>query len=222
MRRLSRPAMLNERRISRAADVLLWVLFCVVLLVLIFDIVRASSFLIVEVKGNSMLDTLYGGERVGLDYRGGDIVYAVRGNDADRGEIVILDTTSSDAFDAGGGAVFTAPVIIKRLIAAEGDCVKCEKGIVYRKCAGGEYAPLDEPYAKGRTPDFAEVMVGENQIFFLGDNRANSADSEDIVNKGYALLTADAIVGVVHGWALAVKGATTWLENARAAILGLF
>lgn len=219
---IKRPAMLNAQKESRAASVIMYLLLALVLLVLVFDLVRAYCLIIVEVKGSSMLDTLYGGELVGGDYEGGDVVYAVRGNAAARGEIVIIDTTDSDAYNSDGSAVFTAQIIIKRLIAVGGDCVKCENGIVYLKEAGGEYFAINEPYAKGSTPDFPEVCVGEGQIFFLGDNRTNSADSEDIVRSGYSLLTADSIVGVVHDWAVSVKGITSWLEHARAAIYGIF
>lgn len=219
---ISRPAMLNERRESRASSVIMYLLLAFILLVLVFDLVRAYCLIVVEVKGSSMRDTLYGGELVGNDYEGGDIVYAVRGNAAERGEIVIIDTSGSDAYDPSGEAVFTAQIIIKRLIAVEGDCVKCENGIVYLKKQGGEYLALNEPYAKCRTPDFPEVCVGEGQIFFLGDNRMNSADSEDIVRSGYSLLNKESIVGVVHDWAVSVKGVTTWLENVRASIYGIF
>ncbi len=217
-----RPAMLNEKRESRASFVVLVVVFALLVILLVFDILRANFLLIVEVKGDSMRDTLYGGEFAGGDYEGGDIVYAVRGSDAERGEIVILDTTGSDAYDPAGGGVFSAQTIIKRIIALEGDCVKCEGGVVYRREAGGNYRALDEPYVRGRTPDFPEVRVGEGEIFFLGDNRANSADSEDIVKEGYGLLTTDAIVGVVPGWALSIKGFSTVWERFRSDVFGIF
>ena len=219
---IRRPAMLNERKESRAPFIVLCILFALVIVILIFDLLRAQFLLIVEVKGDSMRDTLYGGEMTGGDYAGGDIVYAVRGNDAERGDIVIIDTSQSAAYDPHGHAVFTAQTIIKRLIAVEGDCVKCENGIVWLKHAGGEYEALSEPYVKGVTPDFEEVYVGEGEIFFLGDNRARSADSEDIVNAHYALLHMEDIVGVVPAWAVSIKGFTTAWENFRAAIYGIF
>ena len=59
---IRRPAMLNERRESRASFIVLCVLFALVVIILIFDLLRMRYLLIVEVKGDSMLDTLYGGE----------------------------------------------------------------------------------------------------------------------------------------------------------------
>lgn len=155
---IRRPAMLNERKESRASFIVLCVIFVIVLIIVILDLLRIFCLMTIEIKGDSMLDTLYGGERVlvdgTVDYEGGDIVYAVRGNRAERGDIVIIDTTDSSAYDPDGHAVFTASIIVKRLIAVEGDCVKCEQGVVYLNRAGSGYAPLAESYVRGTTPDF--------------------------------------------------------------------
>lgn len=219
---IRRPAMLNERRESRASFIVLCVLFALVVIILIFDLLRMRYLLIVEVKGDSMLDTLYGGERVGADYEGGDIVYAVRGTSAARGDIVILDTSQSDAYDPYGHAVFTADTVIKRIIATQGDSVKCVGGVVWLKQAGGEYVALDEPYTRGVTPDFEEVVLDEGEIFFLGDNRTQSADSQDMVANGYELLTTDSILGIVPAWAVSIKELSTAWEGFRSALYSIF
>ena len=219
---IRRPAMLNERRESRASFIVLCVLFALVVIILIFDLLRMRYLLIVEVKGDSMLDTLYGGERVGADYEGGDIVYAVRGTSAARGDIVILDTSQSDAYDPYGHAVFTADTVIKRIIATQGDSVKCVGGVVWLKQVGGEYVALDEPYTRGVTPDFEEVVLDEGEIFFLGDNRTQSADSQDMVANGYELLTTDSILGIVPAWAVSIKEFSTAWEGFRSALYSIF
>lgn len=219
---IRRPAMLNERRESRASFIVLCVLFALVVIILIFDLLRMRYLLIVEVKGDSMLDTLYGGERVGADYEGGDIVYAVRGTSSARGDIVILDTSRSDAYDPYGHAVFTADTVIKRIIATQGDSVKCVGGVVWLKQAGGEYVALDEPYTRGVTPDFEEVVLDEGEIFFLGDNRTQSADSQDMVANGYELLTTDSILGIVPAWAVSIKEFSTAWEGFRSALYSIF
>ena len=219
---IRRPAMLNERRESRASFIVLCVLFALVVIILIFVLLRMRYLLIVEVKGDSMLDTLYGGERVGADYEGGDIVYAVRGTSAARGDIVILDTSQSDAYDPYGHAVFTADTVIKRIIATQGDSVKCVGGVVWLKQAGGEYVALDEPYTRGVTPDFEEVVLDEGEIFFLGDNRTQSADSQDMVANGYELLTTDSILGIVPAWAVSIKEFSTAWEGFRSALYSIF
>lgn len=219
---IRRPAMLNERRESRASFIVLCVLFALVVIILIFDLLRMRYLLIVEVKGDSMLDTLYGGERVGADYEGGDIVYAVRGTSSARGDIVILDTSQSDAYDPYGHAVFKADTVIKRIIATQGDSVKCVGGVVWLKQAGGEYVALDEPYTRGVTPDFEEVVLDEGEIFFLGDNRTQSADSQDMVANGYELLTTDSILGIVPAWAVSIKEFSTAWEGFRSALYSIF
>lgn len=195
-----RPRMLNERDEGGAFRIVVLVLLLILVIVLAFDLILKRFVYAVAVSGSSMEDTV----------SDGDVVYALRDFHAERGDIVIIDVSDDDEFSAG------TMNIIKRLIATEGDCVKCEAGIVYVKPSGGEYAALNEPYTKGRTPDFAEVRVGEGEIFFLGDHRDVSHDSTEVGTRPYT-----AIVGVVPDWAVSVKSFTTGLENFRAAFYGL-
>ena len=63
---------------------------------------------------------------------------------------------------------------IKRVIAVEGDVIRADDGTVFVN-----EEPVDEPYLPEgtQTSDFGRVRVGEDQIFVMGDNRANSDDS---------------------------------------------
>lgn len=61
--------------------------------------------------------------------------------------------------------------LVKRVIGLPGDTVELEGG---RVSVNG--VPLDEPYAQ-LDEDGGSFTVPEGQIFVLGDNRANSADS---------------------------------------------
>ena len=100
--------------------------------------------------------------------------------------------------------------------------MKCVGGVVWLKQAGGEYVALDEPYTRGVTPDFEEVVLDEGEIFFLGDNRTQSADSQDMVANGYELLTTDSILGIVPAWAVSIKELSTAWEGFRSALYSIF
>lgn len=221
---MQRPEMLNQRR--KKSPVFLSILTAILVLVsavVLLDSIRAMFMFTVEIKGSSMLNTFYGGERIDGDYRGGDIVYALKNFAAERGDVVIIDTSDSASFAGNGGTVFSSEIIIKRLIATEGDSVRCEHGVVYLKKPGEEYVALDEPYAITR-PDysFPEVTLSEGEIFFLGDNRPISLDSQEVVAYGYHLLTENSIIGVVPEWAISIKWFTTGWENFRSTINSFF
>lgn len=201
MKMIHRPRMLNEPRKSPAPYIAAAVVIVLLLAVLCLSFLRTLYTFAVVVSGSSMEDTV----------RDGDVVYALRSFTAERGDIIIIDVSGSDDFSAG------TENIIKRLIAKEGDTVKCENGVVYVRPAGGEYTALDEPYTKGVTPDFGEVTVGEGEIFFLGDHRNVSHDSTEVGTLRYS-----DIIGVVPDWAISIKGFTTGWENFRAALQNMF
>ena len=143
---------------------------------------------------------------------------------AERGDIVILDTTDNPGYTGNGGSVFSGQTIVKRLIAVEGDSVKCEGGVVYLREAGGEYRALDEPYACNMGSDyrFDEITLGEGEIFFLGDNRAVSQDAQELAAAGCPMFREEDILGVVPSWAVAVKQISTGWESIRGFFSSLF
>ena len=86
-----------------------------------------------------------------------------------------------------------------------------------------EYVCLDEPYAYYGTGvcDFGPYDVGENEIFFLGDNRMRSLDSrykEDLSHLEDSLYTEEDIYGVVPGWSIKYKRILRWLPGLHAGI----
>ena len=122
-------------------------------------------FRIIVVSGGSMKMTLLDGDYLLLL---NNIFYA----EPKQGDIVVL---SKQSYDNG------AP-IVKRVIATEGQLVDIdfENGIVYV-----DDVALEEPYTgsattKNRGMDFP-LIVEENCIFVLGDNRKVSRDSRDPV-----------------------------------------
>ena len=73
--------------------------------------------------------------------------------------------------------------VVKRVIGLPGETVtvKINSAGAYEVYIDGEY--LDEPYAyndvQNYTPGIGEWVVGEGEVFVLGDNRFNSTDSRD-------------------------------------------
>lgn len=63
-------------------------------------------------------------------------------------------------------------ILIKRLVGKPGDKIEIKNGVVFRN---GEQ--LDEPYVKNNEKYNGAFEVPEDEFFFLGDNRPNSADS---------------------------------------------
>ena len=137
---------------------------------------------------------------------------------AERGDIIVVyvgDYPECKDIETGH--------LIKRLIAVEGDKVRCTDGQVEICYAGtDEYVLLDEPYAyygagdrNKQNYDFSEYVVGEDEVFFLGDNRSDANGLLSSIDSRYkdvyhnvkgshldSLYKEKDIVGVVSDWAL--------------------
>lgn len=174
------------------------------LLAVLFRLYRTDHYGFVSVDGSSMENTFVDGETLLLRY----------GTNAKRGDVIVVDVR---AYKEGGpkenkveNPFGDTEFLIKRLIAIEGDCVKCEGGVVYVRYAGtAEYVALEEDYIKDGNSDFGEYEVGENEIFFLGDNRRNSLDSrynEQAFSHLSCLYERDDIYGVVPEWVVEHRG----------------
>ena len=154
----------------------------------------------VTVSGSSMCQTLYSGENLLMRYVDKDYK-------ADYGDIIIVKVDHYTEFQ-GTGTQF----LIKRLIAKSGDTVRCRSGVVEIDYGNDgmddNFIPLDEPYAyysrDKSTYEFGAYEVGEGEIFFLGDNRFNSADSRynEYGSRLDRLYKETDIYGVVPDWAL--------------------
>ncbi len=155
----------------------------------------------VQVDGASMCNTLQDEEQLLMKY-------VKDAKEAKRGDVIVVYVG-----DYAECASVTSGYLIKRLIAIEGDTVRCIDGQVSIKYAGAEeYVNVDEPYAYYRTAqlkvdyDFGPYKVGKGEIFFLGDNRNNSMDSRYEEEKGShlknRLYKAKDIFGIVPDWAI--------------------
>ncbi len=185
------------------------VLFALALAFFGFRLYWVSHYSGVRVDGPSMLNTLHHGDRLVMRLVDDD-------RPAKRGEIIVVDVRGYEEVqekNEGKDPENQLKFIIKRLIATEGDVVKCTAGQVEIKYAGDEeFTPLNEPYARYESQTkkaeytFAEYTVGEGEVFFLGDNRNNSIDSrynqENGSNLHGRLYQAKDIVGVVPAWAV--------------------
>jgi signal peptidase I len=89
---------------------------------------------------------------------------------------------------------------------------------------GGVSHPIFKLYDNGRLDNTAEVTVPDGQLFVMGDNRDNSADSRVPVSQGgVGLLPMDNLVGrvdaIVGSWDLGVRSQpmSNWLSGFRMA-----
>jgi signal peptidase I len=139
-----------------------------------------------------------------------------------RGEIVVFegesfgvvdpDATAGERIIRGVGQFLgvvptSARDYVKRVIGLPGDEIVIEDGEVR---VNGEL--LEEAYVVFEDPsDFGPVTVPDGHLFFLGDNRPNSADSR----RGLGFVPVDAVVGrsAVIIWPFDHVGLLTGVEH---------
>ncbi len=154
-------------------EVLSWAkeLAIAIVIVLIFNIFFVAS----TVYNVSMNPTLVEG----------DIILLGRLGEIQKGDIVsfksILTITEKDVkslnfFQRFFNKAGDRKNLIKRVLASPGDNIEIKSGILYVN--GYE---VKEPYVKNAylAKDVPLTMLGEDEYFVAGDNRANSYDSRD-------------------------------------------
>ena len=111
------------------------------------------------IPSESMLPTLQVNDRILVAKTSIDF------NGISQGDLVVFTPPTS-------AAVGTPQVLIKRVIAIGGETIQAQGGAVF---VNG--AQLDEPYVSSATASFEPVHLAAGQLFLMGDNRSNSADS---------------------------------------------
>ena len=163
------------------------VLLVLAVLMLAYSFVQAFWLSPVNIDGSSMNYTMYDDDWLMMDKLA----------KPERGDVVIIKINAKKNY-------------IKRIIGMPGDTLKIKSGRVYLRKAGEEnFTLLDEPYVSSElrdSEDFrggAEITLGENEIFFMGDNRSNSHDSRK-QDADYELqgITLDDVIGVVPEWSI--------------------
>ncbi|HJU57748.1 MAG TPA: signal peptidase I [Actinomycetota bacterium] len=150
------------------------------------------------IPSESMVPTLEVGDRVFVNK------FLFDEGDINRGDVIVFENPNQAALPdrgavggflhwLGEGIGFAQPEnedFIKRVVALPGETIEIRNDVVY---IDGE--PLDEPYltkaALNSMGDYPMKTVPEGELFVMGDNRANSADSR----YGLGTVPIDKVIG---------------------------
>jgi signal peptidase I len=142
-----------------AGGFLEFVLILTVAFALVFGFVRPFVLEAFRIPSESMVPTLEVGDRVLANK------FIYRFTEPERGDIVVFESVAEGDDQK----------LIKRVVALPGDEVEVRSGTLL---VNGE--EQEEPYLNKELPfngSYEPTEVPEGEVFVMGDNRANSADS---------------------------------------------
>lgn len=153
--------------------------FTAVLVIILFAfyLIMVNVYSLVIVNGKSMEHTL----------TQGDVLFVNQLANYERGDVIVFNIEGN--------------MLIKRVIAVEGDEIKCENGVVCIKYNGeGEFIDLNEQYIETETRYIPHTVLKEGELFVLGDNRPISNDS-----SSFGPIKKDCVTGVVTEFSIKYK-----------------
>ncbi len=137
-----------------------------IIIILVVVLIRTFIITPVTVNGVSMNETLSDNDVM--------ILKKYKKNDIKHNDIVVIQRNKDK--------------LIKRVLALPGEKIKCVSGVIY---VNNE--EIDDSHAHGKTVDFQEYILGDDEYFVLGDNRENSLDS-----RSFGPVKKDAILGITN------------------------
>jgi signal peptidase I len=154
--------------------------------VLVFGFVRPFVLEAFRIPSESMVPTLLVGDRVFVNK------FIYRFTEPERGDVVVFESVNGGEED-----------LIKRVVGVAGDNVAVRGGVL-----SVNEEPQNEPYLNRGIPDdsfFDPTRLSEGEVFVMGDNRANSADSrvfgplpiENIEGEAFAFFWPPSRIGVL-------------------------
>jgi signal peptidase I len=113
-----------------------------------------------------------------------------------RGDVVVLEPPDAEARSAAGSDLVAA-VLLKRVVAVEGDVVEVRDGHVRIDGAPASEGMLSLDAGGG--PDLGPIRVPQGKLLLLGDNRGNSRDGrvfgfvdrEQVLGRALAIVARD-------------------------------
>ncbi len=134
------------------------------------------------VKEESMLDTLQENNYLFVN----KLAYKFKDH-PERGDIIVFKSSLPNE-DASG-----TKLLIKRVIGVEGDTISFEGDQVYRngEVLNEDYIYDEEPVFRNY-PNGKEFVVGEDEIFAMGDHRSVSWDSR---SEDVGMVSEDDVIG---------------------------
>ena len=179
---------------DKAKDILEWV-YCILIAVVIAIVIKYFVGTPTVVQQDSMFSTLVQGDRLIMNR-----ISKTFKNMPNRGDIITFEAPSKTYINEGEVdksnpvakydnepesifGKFTYHVLeinktsyIKRVIGVPGDHIEIKEGNVYRNGEKLEEEYLDDNVKTEATGQFSDIIVPENTVFAMGDNRNVSMD----------------------------------------------